>query len=99
MGYLSQLPCLSVGSPDTLEMGDKFDKWFSIDTSLPFFLFRAANQGASGYLDHIQRPVYCKWLPSSLHSNFSNIKKDLSKDIVMKINSILQEGVCGIYHE
>lgn len=28
---------LSVESPDTLEM-DKFDKWFSIDISLPFFL-------------------------------------------------------------
>ena len=90
---------LSLTKEARIYNGKKFDKWFSIDTSLPFFLFRAANQGASGYLDHIQRPVYCKWLPSYLHSNYSNIKKDLSKDIVMKINSILQEGVCGIYHE
>lgn len=78
---------LSAESPDTLEM-DKFDKWFSIDISLPFF-FRAANQRASSYLDHIQKPGYWKQLPSSMHSIILTSRK-ISLKTVIKTSSRLR---------
>lgn len=56
---------LPVGSPDTLEMDDNLINGFQ---QIFPFLSRAANQRASSDVDHSQRTVHGKQLPSSLHS-------------------------------
>lgn len=55
----------------------------------PSFLSRAANQRASSYLDHIQRPGYWKQLPSSMHSIILTSRK-ISLKTVIKTSSRLR---------
>lgn len=82
---------LSVASPDTLEMA-KFDKWFSIATSL-LSLQSCLSKNLQLFGPHSEA---CALKRASWFSalNYSNIRKDLSKDKVMKTSNRLQEIFC-----
>lgn len=87
---------LSLGSPDTLEMDDRFSSsilWFSI--SISFLSFSAEMSTKKPEVIWTTFKGLCienGFLVSVL--NYSNIKKDLTKDRVMKTSSRLREAFC-----